>query len=177
MRAQRILFSSKGDGRDDLAHRFEVSRKTVSMWIDRWERHGVHGVYDHARSGAPSKLTAAEIDVVTHIITEHPHSPNMIFANIAEQLKKTIGLSTLQRIVKKHRLRWKRVRKSLRHKRDDDEFDQATHDIEPLKRAQQAGQLELVSVDESGCSLQSQVPYADQPIGETLRIPSSERQR
>ena len=177
MRAQSILFSSKGDGRDDHAEMFEVSRNTVSIWIDQWEHDGVHRVDDHARSGAPSQLTAAEIDVVTHLITEHPHSPNRSFANIAEPVKNTISLSTLQRIVKKHRLRWKRVRTSLRHHRDDDEFDQAVHDIEPFQHAQQAGQIERVSVDESGCSLQSHVPDADQPIGETLNIPSSQRQR
>jgi transposase len=177
MRAQSLLLSSKGYGMDDLANMFEVSRNTVSLWIDKWEQEGVTSVYDHARSGAPMKLTDAEIDVVTHLITEHPNSPKMILAKIREQVKNTISISTLKRIVKKHRLRWKRVRKSLRHQRDDDEFEQATHDIEQFQRAQQAGQLELVYFDESGCSLQSQVPYAYQPIGETLTIPASQRQR
>jgi transposase len=156
---------------------FEVSRNTVSIWIDQWEQHGVASVYDHARSGAPTKLTDAEIDVVTQIIKTPPNSPKMIFAKIREQVKKTISLSTFKRIVKKHRLRWKRVRKSLRHKRDDDEFDKATCDIEAFKREQQAGRIDLFYFEESGFSLQSQVPYAYQPIGETLKIPSSQSQR
>ena len=177
MRAQSILFSSKGYGIDDLATMFEVSRNTVSIWIDKWEQHGVASVYDHARSGAPMKFTAAEIDVVKHLITDHPHSPKIILAKIAEHLKKTISISTLKRIVKKHRLRWKRVRKSVSHKRNEDEFDRATQDIEQFNREQDAGRLDVYYFDESGFSLQSQVPYAYQPIGETLKIPSSQSQR
>lgn len=177
LRAQSILFSSKGYGMDALAAMFDVSRNTISIWIDKWEHHGVESLSDHARSGAPSKLTTAEIDVVTHIIKEHPNAPKLILAKIAEQVKKTISLSTLKRIVKRHRLRWKRVRRSLRHHRDDDEFDRATRDIEQFKREQQAGDIALFYFDESGFSLQSQVPYAYQPIGETLRIQASQSQR
>ena len=55
MRAQRMVFSSKGYGIDDIATMFDVSRHTVSIWIDKWGQHGVASVYDHARSGAPSK--------------------------------------------------------------------------------------------------------------------------
>ena len=177
MRAHSILLSSKRYGIDDLATMFDVSRNTVSLWIDHWEQHGLASLYDHARSGAPATFTAAEIEVVKEIINEHPHSPNMIFAKIAEQLKHTISLSTLQRIVKKHRLRWKRVRTSVHHKRNEDEFDHAAQDIEQFKREQDAGRLAVYYFDESGCSLQSQVPYASQPIGETLEIPSSPSQR
>ena len=173
MRSQSILLSSKGYGIDDLARIFEVSRNTVSIWIDQWEQQGVASVYDHARSGAPTTFTAAEIDVVKQIITEYPHAPKMILATITEQLKKTISLSTLKRIVKKHRLRWKRVRRSVQHQRDEDEFDHATKDIEYFEQEQHSGRLDVYYVDESGFSLQSQVPYAYQPIGETLKIPSS----
>ena len=177
MRAHSILLSSKRYGIDDLATMFDVSRNTVSRWIDKWEQHGIESVYDHARSGAPAKFTATEIEVVKQIINEHPHSPKMILAKIAEQLKNTLSLSTLKRIVKKHRLRWKRVRKSVHHKRNEDEFDHATQTIEQFKHEQDAGRLDVSYFDESGFSLQSQVPYAYQPIGETLKIPSSQSQR
>ena len=101
----------------------------------------------------------------------------MIFAKIAEQLKNTISISTLKRILKKNRLRWKRVRTSLRHKRDEQAFEQATKDIAHFKEEQQSGRMDVVYVDESGCSLTPQIPYAYQPIGETLEIPSSQSQR
>lgn len=177
LRAQSILFSAKGDGMDDLATMFEVSRNTISIWLDKWEQYGIASLYDHVRSGAPAKLTAADITVVKTMITEHPHSPKMILATIAERLKKPIRLSTLKRIVKKHRLRWKRVRTSVPHPRDDDEFENATQDIERFTEEQDAGRLSVSYFDESGVSLQSQIPSADQPIGETLNIPSSPSQR
>jgi len=111
------------------------------------------------------------------MINEHPHSPKMIFAKIAEQLKKTISLSTLKRIIKKNRLRWKRVRTSLPHKRDEHAFEQATKDIDHFKEEQQSGRLDVLYFDESGCSLTPQIPSAYQPIGETLKIHSSQSKR
>ena len=177
MRAHSIVLSSKGYGLDDIAEILDLSRNTVSSWIDHWEESGVESLYDHARSGAPSKLTASDIEVVKNMISEHPHSPKIILATIVEQLHKTVSLSTLKRIVKKHRFRWKRVRKSLKPKRNPEEFAHAAQDIETFKQQENAGDIALVYFDESGFSLDSSIPYAYQPLGETLEIPASQSQR
>ena len=96
-----MLFSSKGDRLEKIANIFEKYPNTVSSWIDQCEEHGVRSVHDRPRSGAPVTFTAAEREDVKRIITDHPHAPKRIFATLAEQLKKTIRISTLQRIIKK----------------------------------------------------------------------------
>jgi len=177
MRAQAVLLSSKGYSIDEIAYIFDIYRNTVSSWIGNWEKNGVESLSDKPRSGAPSKLTESEIEVVKKIINEYPHSPKTILAKIAGQLKKTVSMSTLKRIIKKAGLRWKRVRKSVKNKRDEKEFEKAKKDIGDLKRQQESGSIDLFYFDESGFSLSSQIPYAYQPVGETAEIYSSHSKR
>lgn len=177
MRAQSILLSSKGYSIDEIADIVEVYRNAVSSWIKNWEEQGFESLHDKSRSGAPSKLTEPEIETVKKIINEHPHSPKMIIANIAQQLNKTVSISTLKRIIKKANLRWKRVRKSVKNKRNGKEFEKAEKEIENLKQQQDSGLIDLFYFDQSGFSLNSQIPYAYQAVGETIEINSSHSKR
>jgi len=177
MRAQSIILSSKGYSIDEIADIADVYRNAVSSWIENWEEHGFESLHDKPRSGAPSRLTESEIETVKKIISEHPHSPKMIIADISEQLNKTVSISTLKRIIKKAELRWKRVRKSVKNKRNEKEFEKAEKEIENLKQQQASGLIDLFCFDESGFSLNSQIPYAYQPVGETAEINSAHSKR
>jgi hypothetical protein len=73
-------------------------------------------------------------------------------------------------VIKKKKFSWKRMRKSLKHKRNQEEFEKAKREIQALKKRQQAKEIDLYYFDESGFSLNPVVPYAYQPIGETLEI-------
>jgi hypothetical protein len=46
-----------------------------------------------------------------------------------------------------------------------------------LKAQHQTGKIDLFYYDESGFSIGSCVPYAYQPVGETIKIEASDRQR
>jgi hypothetical protein len=69
--------------------------------------------------------------------------------------------------------RWRRVRRSLREKRDERAFRQAQQELLELHQQEQRGELELYYVDESGFSLTPEVPYAWQKPGESLRCLSN----
>ena len=64
------------------------------------------------------------------------------------------------------------MRKSHKSKRNETLFRQAQAEIEALKAQEEAGEIDLAYFDESGFSLIPVVPYAWQPIGQTLKIPS-----
>lgn len=64
------------------------------------------------------------------------------------------------------------MRKSHKSKRDEPLFRQAQAEIELLKAQEEAGEIDLAYFDESGFSLIPVVPYAWQPTGQTLEIPS-----
>ncbi len=134
MRAHSILLSSKSFTINEIAFIYNAHRDSVSSWINSWEESGIKGLFEKSRSGAPSKLTTSEIEIVKDIIKKNSQSPKIILAQIAERLGKTISMSTLKRIVKKNKLRWKRLRKSLKSKRDQKEFEKAHKEIEELKK-------------------------------------------
>lgn len=177
VRAHCVLLSSEGYGVDEIARIYHADRDSVSSWIDKWEQSGVEGLYDKPRSGKPPKLCESEIEVVMELIKEHPHSPKTILAKIFDKIGKTISISTMKRIVRKYGFRWKRMRKSVKSKRDENEFGKAEKEIEQLKEQQMSGEIDLYYFDESGFSTGSCVPYAYQPIGETMTIEAFDRRR
>ena len=154
MRAHSILLSSKGIGINEIAKIYQVHRNSVSSWIDKWETSGGNGLYDQPRSGSPPKLNEKEQEVAKDLIKAHPNAPKRVVALLAGKMGKTISRSSLRRIAKEAGLpvrrtpacavpvtadrqtglRWKRVRKSLKTKRDDEAFDQAKKEIEGLKK-------------------------------------------
>ncbi len=115
--------------------------------------------------------------MIEQLLKEYPQSPKTIVAKFAKKTGKTTSLSTLRRVAKRSKLCWKRARKSLKHKRDPQEFEIVKKEIQRLKKQQQAGKIDLVFFDESGFSLEPVVPYAYQPIGETIEIQASKSKK
>ena len=88
-----------------------------------------------------------------------------------------LSKSTLKALCKKAKLSWKRVRKSLRGKRNDDKFLEALEDINNLLTQADKGEIDFYYFDESGFTLELCIPYAWQEIGKTIEIPSSKSRR
>ena len=93
-----------------MAETSQVHRVTVSAWSKQWERHGAQSLYDQPRSGRPSKLTPAEQVLAKHYIKEDPRSLKQVVERFANKTGKRLSISSLIRLAKKERLRWKRVR-------------------------------------------------------------------
>ena len=171
-RAHAILLSDSGRSVNEIAEIFETTRVTVCSWFARWEASGPQGLADGARSGAPPKLTKLEKKKVVKLIKKYPHSPKQVLNEIPQVIGKTISQATLRRIARASGLRWKRMRKSLKSKRDEEDFEEAQEELEVLIESHQAGELDLYYFDEAGISLTPTVPYGWQPIGERIEIPS-----
>jgi transposase len=171
-RAHAILLSDSGKSVNEIAEVFETTRVTVCSWLARWEDSGPQGMADGARSGAPSKLTKSDKIKVIKLIKKYPHSPKQVLNEIPQVIGKTISQTTLRRIARASGLRWKRMRKSLKSKRDKEDFEEAQVELQELIECHQAGELDLYYFDEAGISLTPTVPYGWQPIGERIEIPS-----
>lgn len=172
-RAHAVLLSSGKFCIDVIASVCGADRDSVSSWLKSWETEGIRGLYDLPRSGAPPKLTEPDIEIIGEFIKEYPNSPKIILAKSIEKTGKNFSMSSLKRIVKKLNMRWKRVRKTVGKERDPEEFEKVRKKIESLKEQQKAGISDVYFSDQTGFSSGSFVPYAYQPIGETLRIPAS----
>ena len=176
-RAHSILLSNRGFTISEIVRIYQVDRDTVSSWFDRWQENGADGLADKARSGRPPKLSGEEAKVVLDALQEDPRSIRNAAEKVFRETGKAVSQWTLKRIAQKAKLRWKRMRKSQKSKRDEALFRQAQAELEVLKVQDEGGEIDLVYLDEAGFSLIPVVPYAWQPIGQTLEIPSAYSRR
>lgn len=171
-RAHGLLLSAHGMTIKDIAKTYQVHRVTVSAWIKNWEQHGAQSLYDKPRSGRPSTLGPEERDLALHYLKEEPHALHRVRKRFADKTDKRLSLSSLKRLAKKARLRWKRVRKSLKSLRDPDAFAKAKRDLEALQTQEDQGQIALYYFDESGFALDPTIPYAWQEPNRTIELPA-----
>lgn len=69
------------------------------------------------------------------------------------------------------------MRKSLKGKREQTEFERSKAEIAELHQQEAAGKIDVYYFDEAGFSLTPEVPYAWQEVGETIEIPSQRSKR
>ena len=171
-RAHSLLLSAQGTTIKDIAKAYQVHRVTVSAWITPWEHHGAQSLHDKPRSGRPTILTPAEQDSALQFIKDAPCSLKGVAERIAATTAKRLSVSSLKRLAKKARLRWKRVRKSLKSLRDPDAFAKATRALEALQHQEDQGKIDLYYYDESGFALDPTIPYAWQEPNSVIELPA-----
>ena len=177
VRAHGILLSAQGMKIKEIAQIYQVDRDTVATWIKKWEQHGVASLYDKPRSGRPPKLTLAEQDLARQYIKEEPRCLKQVVERLHQKTAKRLSISSLKRLAKKARLRWKRVRKSLKSLRDPEEFTQCQRELEALQKQEDQGKIDLYYFDESGFTLDPYIPYAWQEPGTVIEIPATKGTR
>jgi transposase len=171
-RAHSLLLSAHGTPIKDIAKTYQVHRVTVAAWITHWEQHGAQSLHDKPRSGRPSTLSPEERDIALQYIKEEPQTLTRVGKRLADTIDKRLSLSSLKRLAKKARLRWKRVRKSLKSLRDPDAFAQAKRELEALQQQADQGQIALYYFDASGFALDPTIPYAWQEPKRVIALPA-----
>jgi transposase len=171
-RAHSLLLSAAGTPIKAIAKTYQVHRVTVAAWIKKWQQHGAQSVHDKPRSGRPTTLSPAEQAIALQYIQEQPQSLQGVVKRLADTTDKRLSLSSLKRLAKKARLRWKRVRKSLKSLRDPVAFAQAKRELEALQIQEDQGQIALYYFDESGFALDPTIPYAWQEPKSVIELPA-----
>ncbi len=152
---------------------YQVDRDTIASWIKKWEHDGIESLYDKPRCGRPSKLTLEEKELAQQYIKEEPRCLKQVAERLSQKTAKRLSISSLKRLAKKARLRWKRVRKSLKSLRDPEAFSQCQRELEALQKQEEQGELNLYYLDESGFTLDPYIPYAWQESGSVIELPAS----
>src|SRR5256712_1117226 len=130
--------------------------------------------YQTERSG---KLTPEEQDLAQQYIKEEPRCLKQVIERLHQKTAKRLSISSLKRLAKKARLRWKRVRKSLKSLRDPEEFTKCQRELEALQNQEDQGKIDLYYFDESGFTLDPYIPYAWQEPGTIIEIPATKGTR
>jgi transposase len=175
-RAQAIYWSHQGHYLSEIAKALEVHYTSVSEWLNRWKTQGLRGLYDGPRSGRPRIYTEIEAQRLRELIEQEPRHAKQAKAQLIRETGKSASRDTLKRLLKK-KLRWKRCRKSLKSKRNEQAFRQCQQRLKRLHEKEVQKEINLYYFDEAGFTLTPSVPYAWQPIGQTRALPSASSRR
>ena len=171
-----ILLSDNRIPLQSIADISGVCRQTISIWFENWETTGICGLFDELGRGRKSLLADIKRQAI-ELVNETPRSLAKVLAKIKKLYAIDVSKDTLKRLCRKSGLVWKRVRKSLCGKRDDKQFYTKLEEIRELLEQADKGMLNLCYFDESGFTLEPCVPYAWQPVSETIKVPSSHSKR
>jgi transposase len=101
----------------------DVHYNSVYHWITKYLKEGIKSLEDKPRSGRPRKISDSQMEIVEAIVNEEPRRINLSLPKIEKQLGTKVSLWTVQRALKRNTYSYKRVRKSLKGKRDPKEFN------------------------------------------------------
>ena len=113
-RAQSVLLLAEGKICQDVAERQGLTLQTVSATRRRWIEAGLAGLPDRARSGAPPKVSAADLERLTQWAREAPLSLPALQARHEQAGGTAIHLNTLSSVLKRAGFVWKRTRHCLK---------------------------------------------------------------
>jgi len=171
-RAHSLLLSVQGMVINDIAKIYQVDRDTVSTWITKWEQEGEASLHDQPRSGRPPKLTPEEQELAITYIKEEPRSLKQVVDRVAQKTAKRLSISALKRLAKRARLRWKRVRKSLKSLREPAAFAKCQRELAALQQQEDKDKIDLYYFDEAGFALDPSIPYAWQEPDSVIELPA-----
>jgi transposase len=171
-RAHSLLRSAAGTPIQTIAKTYQVHRGTVLAWITKWARHGAQSLHDHPRRGRPPKLTPDEQELAKHSSKDAPRSLKQVVERFANKTGQRLRISSLQRLAKKARLRWKRVRQSLKRLRAPEAFATCKRALDALQTQDDQGKIDLYDFDASGFALAPSIPYAWQEPKRVIELPA-----
>ena len=129
MRAHCILLSHQHYSINDMARLYQISRRRVSAWINRWQDAGLVGLYDQPRCGRPLIYNEQEQRQVDQYLKEYPQDVKKIVEEMAQATQKRVSTKTMKRYIKK-RLRLETYQK------DNGEISRS-HEIQTKSTAHQ----------------------------------------
>jgi transposase len=91
-RAHSILLSADGFTIGEIVRIYQIHRDTVRTTFDRWEKKGLDGLFDGAKSGRPPKLSPDEAEEAIKLLKEDPRSiKNALMNTKKKRAKKSVS--------------------------------------------------------------------------------------
>jgi transposase len=169
-RAQCIKLSYEGYKINDLMRIFNVSRLTITNWLDDWDNFALAGLYDKNGRGRKPKLNDEQKEQVKQWVKQNPKNLYIVIKNVRDEWGIYISKDTIKRILESFNISWHRIRRGVAGEPDPEEYKVKKLELEELKRQEERGEIDLRYVDETGFSLNSYVPYAWQEKGDEIIV-------
>jgi len=101
MRAHSLLRSHQGCSLPPIARFYQVDRRSVSTWIDRWQMMGLVGLYDQPGSGRRPLRNDEEQQKVHAYLREYPKDVKKVVQALEQETTKRVSTKTIKRLIKK----------------------------------------------------------------------------
>lgn len=176
-RAHFLIMVSQRVKIEELMKIFNISYKTVYNWLNRWEYNGMLGLYNKPGRGRKRTFNSQQEEQIRDWTREEPRQSRKVVQKIKENWDIDISGDTIKRILKSLSMSWHRMRRCVRGEPDPVEYQEKQAKLIELKRLDDAGEINLYYLDETGFCLIPTVPYGWQNIGEYLSIDSSRSKR
>lgn len=98
-RSQCLLLSNQGRTIIDLASIFDVDRRTIERWFDKWEKEGLNSLPIIAGRGVKTRLKGLE-EVLSNQLEIHSRNLKNVLLHLEENHKIRICKKTLQNFLK-----------------------------------------------------------------------------
>lgn len=176
-RAHCILLSYQGKRIEELTEIFQVSRNTIYNWMNDWEEHRLVGLYNRPGRGRKPTFTEEQKQQIKAWVKQSPKNLKKVIAEIKEEWEITVSKDTVKRVIKSLIMCWKRFKRGLAGQPDPLEYEEKKQELTLLKQREEAGEIELRYLDETGFCLTPYVPYGWQEKGEINSLKSSRSRR
>lgn len=125
---------------------------------------------------APPIFTAEEQHKVYDYLDDSPKDVKKVVEAMAQETQKRVSTKTIKRLLKKSHS-WKRIKKAPARAPDPQKYRQSQEMIARLQARESQGDCALWYFDGAGFCLEPSIPYAWQPIGTALTVPTSSHSR
>jgi transposase len=142
-RVRAIWMSSQGWTVPEIADALDVWRRTVRVWIDKYDEAGLEGIKTKDRSGRPPKADEQYVERLEEVVQTPPREFGYPFSTwtreyLAMHMEKETGTSIsarhVGRLLNRLGFVYKRARYDLSHKRDREEYEQKKKELGGLKK-------------------------------------------
>ena len=176
-RAQCIKLSYQGYTIKDLIKLFNVSRLTITNWLDDWDTFGLVGLYDKKGRGRKPKLNNEQSNQVKQWTKQSPKNLDIVRKKIRESWDIDVSKETIKRILDLCEMSWHRIKRGVAGQPDPNEYKTKKQELEEFKKQEDSGEIDLRYVDETGFCLSSYVPYAWQEKGDKITVLTQKSRR
>lgn len=173
-----VLLSDKGYSPPQIGAILGYCAVTVRMWLERYQEHGLAGLFDEPRSGRPSLTSPEEDEHITSTVKQSPTDHGykvgfwtiaMLLTHLGQLLGVQFSPTTLRRRLHQARFRWRRPRLAPAEK-EDPETEPKLAKIAQVK-AEAKPEDHILHEDETTVRLLPLLRAMWTLIGQQFRIP------
>ena len=102
-RAHGIVLSHGGMDVKEIAKVFDVTERSVYLWLDAWDERGFESLRRKKGDGRKPILKEDEHkEIISGYIEKYPHQPKKAYSLTVEELKIEVSYKTFRRFLKKY---------------------------------------------------------------------------